>query len=76
MPARPPITPDTAPTTHSLHQRLATRKVVVDHRDPDVLRFGLSPLTTRYVDVFDAVTILAEEVSLNLTGIPGNTIRV
>ena len=45
-----------------LHERLADRKVVVDYRDPDVLRFGLSPLTTRFTDVFDAMLILARLV--------------
>jgi len=45
-----------------LHERLAARKVVVDHRDPDVLRFGLSPLTTRFTEVFDAMLTLARLV--------------
>ncbi|HYN35016.1 MAG TPA: aminotransferase class V-fold PLP-dependent enzyme, partial [Ilumatobacteraceae bacterium] len=45
-----------------LHDQLADRKVVVDYRDPDVLRFGLSPLTTRFTDVFDAMLILARLV--------------
>lgn len=45
-----------------LHDELTTRKVIIDRRDPDILRFGLSPLTTRYVDVFDAFTILADLV--------------
>jgi len=41
-----------------LHDELAARKVIIDRRDPDILRFGMSPLTTRYVDVFDAFTAL------------------
>jgi kynureninase len=45
-----------------LHERLADRKVVVDYRDPDVLRFGLSPLTTTFANVFDAMTTLARLV--------------
>jgi len=62
--ARPPVSsgghisvihPDAA----TLQPRLAARGVIVDKRDPDVLRFGLSPLTTRFVDVFDALSILA-----------------
>jgi hypothetical protein len=32
----------------------------VTGRDPDVLRFGLSPLTTRYVGVVDAFAVLAD----------------
>ncbi|WP_040494973.1 kynureninase/PvdN C-terminal domain-containing protein [Ilumatobacter nonamiensis] len=62
--ARPPVSsgghisvihPDAA----RLQERLVEHKVVVDKRDPDVLRFGLSPLTTRFVDVFDALAFLA-----------------
>jgi kynureninase len=37
--------------------------VIVDHRRPDVIRFGLSPLTTRFVDVWDAVDALRELLS-------------
>ncbi len=48
------------PDARRLHARLVERKVIVDHRDPDVLRFGLSPLTTRFVDVYDAFAVLSE----------------
>ncbi len=44
----------------ALQQRLADRNIIVDKRDPDVLRVGLSPLTTRFVDVHVALTALAE----------------
>ncbi len=50
------------PDARSLQQALAGRKVIVDYRDPDVLRLGLSPLTTSFTDVFDAVTTLADLV--------------
>jgi len=46
-----------------LHDELTARKVIIDRRDPDILRFGMSPLTTRYVDVFDAFTALADLVA-------------
>jgi kynureninase len=46
----------------ALHAALAERKVVIDRRDPDILRFGMSPLTTRYTDVFDAFDTLARLV--------------
>ncbi len=48
------------PDARSLQRELADRKVIVDYRDPDVLRFGLSPLTTSYLDVFDALQQLAQ----------------
>ena len=39
---------------------LVARDVVVDFRRPDVIRFGLSPLTTRFVDVWDGVEALRD----------------
>ena len=50
------------PDARSLQQALADRNVIVDYRDPDVLRFGLSPLTTSFSDVFDAMRLLHELV--------------
>ncbi len=47
------------PDARQLHEALGERKVIIDRRDPDILRFGMSPLTTRYVDVFDAFTVLS-----------------
>ena len=47
------------PDATALQARLADRRVIVDKRDPDVLRFGLSPLTTRFVDVYDGLAALA-----------------
>jgi kynureninase len=52
------------PDARELHDSLTQRRVIIDRRDPDILRFGLSPLTTRYVDVFDAFETLARLVSV------------
>jgi kynureninase len=43
------------PRARSLCASLVARGVVVDFREPDVIRLGLSPLTTRFVDVWDGV---------------------
>jgi kynureninase len=65
--ARPPVSSGghisvTHPDATRLQRELVTRGVVVDKREPDVLRFGLSPLTTRFVDAFDGLTLLADLV--------------
>ncbi|MEY3679676.1 MAG: hypothetical protein RL547_288, partial [Actinomycetota bacterium] len=52
-----------APDARRLLKELADRKVIADMRPPDILRFGLSPLTTRYVDVWDGMRALADLVS-------------
>ena len=46
------------PTARDLCRGLIERGVIVDFRGPDVIRLGLSPLATRFVDVWDAVEIL------------------
>jgi len=48
------------PDGYPVMRALIDRGVHGDFRTPDVLRFGLAPLYTRYVDVFDAVTVLLE----------------
>ena len=46
------------PDGYAIIQALIARGVVGDFRDPDVLRFGFTPLYTRFVDVWKAVTHL------------------
>ena len=48
------------PHGYELTQALRERRVVPDFRAPDVIRFGFTPLTLSYVDVWDAVSRLAE----------------
>jgi kynureninase len=48
------------PDAQRIHRELSTKAgVVTDFRFPDIIRLGLSPLTTRFVDVWDAVNRLS-----------------
>jgi kynureninase len=46
--------------SYAVMQALIARGVVGDFRAPDLLRFGVSPLYTRHVDVWDAVEALRD----------------
>jgi kynureninase len=48
------------PAARELVDELAARGIVTDFREPDIVRFGLSPLTTRFVDVHDGFAALAD----------------
>ena len=48
------------PEARRLSEALIERGVVIDFRAPDVIRFGLSPLTTRFSEVWDALEVLAD----------------
>lgn len=48
------------PDARSLVDALTRRGVVPDFRNPDGVRVGLAPLTTRFTDVHDGLTALAE----------------
>ena len=45
---------------YAIMQALIDRGVIGDFRAPSNLRFGFSPLYTRYIDVWDAVKIICE----------------
>ena len=51
------------PDAHAIVQALIARGVVGDFRDPDIARFGFSPLYLSYGEVWDAVEILRHILS-------------
>ena len=47
------------PRAAELVEALAIRGVMVDHRPPSVVRVGMTPLATRFVEVWDGMAALA-----------------
>ena len=51
------------PEAYAVMQALISRGVIGDFREPDILRFGLTPLYLRYEDVWRAVRTLREIIT-------------
>ena len=50
------------PEAYAVMQALIARGVIGDFREPDILRFGLTPLYLRYVDVCKAAKVIGEVI--------------
>lgn len=50
----------THPHGYAVIQALIERGVIGDYREPEIMRFGFTPLYTRFADVWDAVEILRD----------------
>ena len=49
-----------SPEGYAIMQALISRGVIGDFRAPDILRFGFTPLYTRFADVYDAAEALRD----------------
>ncbi len=60
---------------YPIMQALIARGVIGDFRAPDILRFGLTPLYLRYVDLWDAIQILKEIMTTGAWDAPEFKVR-
>jgi kynureninase len=48
------------PDAYAIMQALIARGIIGDYREPDIMRFGLTPLYLRYVDVWKAAKAIGD----------------
>ena len=63
------------PDAYAIMQALIARGVIGDFRAPDILRFGITPLTLRYTDLWDAAVILADVMAASSWRDPAYAVR-
>ncbi|WP_291795432.1 kynureninase [Brevibacterium sp.] len=65
----------THPEGFAVMSALITRGIIGDYREPEVLRFGLTPLYVGYADVWDTVEALREILDDRLWDVPQHKVR-
>ena len=55
----------THPHGYAVMAALIARGVIGDYREPEIMRFGFTPLYTSFADVWDAVEILKDILDRN-----------
>ena len=63
------------PEGYGIIQALIERGVIGDFRDPDICRFGFTPLYLRFVDVYDAVERIVEVMNSQMYRDPHFSVR-
>ena len=63
------------PSGYAVMRALIKRGVIGDFRAPDVLRFGFPALYTRFVDVWDAVEVMADVLDSSAWAAPEYAVR-
>lgn len=63
------------PDAYAIMQAAIAHGVIGDFRAPDILRFGITPLTLRYVDLWDAAEILGSIMARDLWRDPAYAVR-
>ena len=63
------------PDAYAIMQALIARGVIGDFRAPDILRFGITPLTLRYTDLWDAAAIFGDIMARSAWQNPAYAIR-
>lgn len=48
------------PDAYAIMQALIAKGIIGDYREPDILRFGLTPLYMRYIEVWEAARAIGE----------------
>ena len=56
------------PEGYAVMQALIAHGVIGDFRAPDIIRFGVTPLYTRFVDIWDAAAIIERVISTSDCG--------